>query len=261
MIGSATWRDSTLASSRPKPRARAAASVAPLRDTPGISAQAWARPRQSASTRAGVFAAALPVARRVGREHRQRAGDEPGGDRRGRAEAALDRALEDVADDRRRHEAQDDQLDAAAVERARRLGDLVAQADEQRRRGAGVERDLERLAQLAVEAGCRASRTATARRRRGPRRRSAAARPARAAARGRARRACAAALGSSAAAGIGGRLGRADRCVAAAAASALDDQVGDPDDDAGGHEVVEVVQRVLPVRPVLADLLADERRA
>ena len=49
MIGSAQWRERTLASSRAKPRARAAASVAPLRETPGMSAQACARPRQSAS--------------------------------------------------------------------------------------------------------------------------------------------------------------------------------------------------------------------
>jgi len=49
MTGSATWRDRTFASSRSKPRSRAAASVAPLRETPGMSDAAWARPRASAS--------------------------------------------------------------------------------------------------------------------------------------------------------------------------------------------------------------------
>ena len=42
-------------------------------------------------------------------------------------------------------------LHAAAVEAAGGVADLVAQADEQRGGGAGVQRDLEGLAQLAVE--------------------------------------------------------------------------------------------------------------
>src|SRR3954447_8313808 len=50
MIGRATWRESALASSRVNRRARAAASVAPLRETPGISAHAWATPSRSASS-------------------------------------------------------------------------------------------------------------------------------------------------------------------------------------------------------------------
>ena len=49
ITGSAAWRESRLASSRVKRRKRAAASVAPLRETPGISASAWAIPRASAS--------------------------------------------------------------------------------------------------------------------------------------------------------------------------------------------------------------------
>ena len=49
MIGSAACRDSRLASTRVNRRHRAAASVAPLRDTPGISEQACATPSHSAS--------------------------------------------------------------------------------------------------------------------------------------------------------------------------------------------------------------------
>ena len=51
--GSATSRDSSAASRRPNPRARAAARVAPLRETPGTSASAWATPSASPSTRLG----------------------------------------------------------------------------------------------------------------------------------------------------------------------------------------------------------------
>jgi hypothetical protein len=50
ITGSATWRESRFASSRVKPRHRAAASVAPLRDTPGINAAACAIPSHRAST-------------------------------------------------------------------------------------------------------------------------------------------------------------------------------------------------------------------
>ena len=49
------------------------------------------------------------------------------------------------------HERAGEQAHAAAVEPVRRLGDLAAQRDQQADRGAGVQRDLERLAQLAVE--------------------------------------------------------------------------------------------------------------
>src|SRR3954451_484970 len=51
MTGRATWRESTFASSRSNPRSRAAASVAPLRETPGMSEAAWARPSATASPR------------------------------------------------------------------------------------------------------------------------------------------------------------------------------------------------------------------
>ena len=50
MIGSAACLESRLASTRVKRRHRAAASVAPLRDTPGISEQAWAAPSHSESS-------------------------------------------------------------------------------------------------------------------------------------------------------------------------------------------------------------------
>src|SRR3954463_3765311 len=50
-------------------------------------------------------------------------------------------------------------------------------------------------------------------------------------------------------------LGRA----LAARTPAADDQVDDPDDDQRDDRVVDVVQAVLPVRPVRAHLLADER--
>ena len=50
MIGSAEWRDKRLASTRVKRRHRAAASVAPLRETPGSSEHACATPSHSASS-------------------------------------------------------------------------------------------------------------------------------------------------------------------------------------------------------------------
>jgi hypothetical protein len=50
ITGSATWRESRFASSRANRRNRAATSVAPLRDTPGIKAHACATPSISAST-------------------------------------------------------------------------------------------------------------------------------------------------------------------------------------------------------------------
>ena len=49
ITGSATWRESLLASSRVNRRRRAAASVAPLREIPGSSAHACAMPSHSAS--------------------------------------------------------------------------------------------------------------------------------------------------------------------------------------------------------------------
>ena len=69
ITGSATWRESRLASSRVKPRRRAAASVAPLRETPGTRAHAWATPRQSASAPLGVVRAP-GLGRAVGGGHR-----------------------------------------------------------------------------------------------------------------------------------------------------------------------------------------------
>ena len=49
MIGSAAWRERRLASTRVNRRKRAAASVAPFRETPGNSEHACATPSHSAS--------------------------------------------------------------------------------------------------------------------------------------------------------------------------------------------------------------------
>ena len=51
ITGVAAWADSCHESRRRKPRRRAAASVAPLRETPGMSAHAWAIPSQRPSSR------------------------------------------------------------------------------------------------------------------------------------------------------------------------------------------------------------------
>src|SRR3954463_4358662 len=123
MTGRATWRESALASARAKPRRRAAASVIPLRETPGMSAQACAKPRARASTtpassrRRPVGPSRAPGAMGAG------AGSQPpqraGGVGRGGAQAPLDRARERLADVDRRQEGADDERRPAVVQAAR----------------------------------------------------------------------------------------------------------------------------------------------
>ena len=75
--------------------------------------------------------------------------------------AALDLALERVAGDRRRHERERDDRGPPRVEGGQLGGDHAALADQQRRRGAGVQRDLEALAHLGVDRRPSPSRRAT----------------------------------------------------------------------------------------------------
>ena len=58
ITGSATWRERRLASSRVNRRSRAAASVAPLRDTPGTSARRLGDPEPQRVARARLLVAA-----------------------------------------------------------------------------------------------------------------------------------------------------------------------------------------------------------
>ena len=128
----------------------------PLRETPGTSAQACARPSQSASAIAGVLAAACAARRRARRPA-------PGRPRRPAARPAASRPCPGAARSAARsarpasaggtNEPREPRSEPVAAQPAERLGDLVAQRDEQRGRRPGVQRDLERLAQLAVELG------------------------------------------------------------------------------------------------------------
>ena len=111
-------RESRLACSRVKRRARAAVSVAPLRETPGHQRGRLGDPEREPVGGAGVARAALLRAR-VGGEHRGRPGDEPGGDRPRAAEPRLDLPLERVADERRRNERERDDRGPPARRRRR----------------------------------------------------------------------------------------------------------------------------------------------
>ena len=143
-------RESRFACSRVNRRARAAVRVAPLRDTPGISAAAWASPSASPS---------LGAARRRGRapEAGCRRPPSPPLRRRARprssrpAEPSLDLALERVAGDRGRQERERDDGGPPAVEGGQLGGDRAPLADQQRGGGAGVQGDLEALARLGVD--------------------------------------------------------------------------------------------------------------
>ena len=94
ITGRATVRESMFECWREKPRQRAAVRVAPLRETPGASAAACARPRASPS----IAVACAPVADlwpAVGDRHRGSAGEQPDRGRERPAEVALDGSLEE----------------------------------------------------------------------------------------------------------------------------------------------------------------------
>ena len=118
ITGSATWRESRLASSRVNRRRRAAASVAPLRETPGEQRARLREPEPQRVAGAGVLVVRVWGARSA-RAIATDPATSPRGDRRRRAEMALDRPLERVADDRRGHERQGDERQAPAQRRAR----------------------------------------------------------------------------------------------------------------------------------------------
>ena len=151
MTGRAACSDMTPASGRAKPRARATVSVAPLRETPGARAHACARPSRSASrsvasARRRVRAPSASAAASATAPPRQAARDG------GRApEPPRDRPLEGEPGDGGRQRAEREPARTGAVERAQLRDDLRAQADEQRRERARVQRDLEALAQLGIE--------------------------------------------------------------------------------------------------------------
>jgi hypothetical protein len=89
----------------------------------------------------------------VGERHRQRAGEQRDRRRPRAAEPLLDRPLEGVAGGGGGEERQREDGGSASVEVGELAGDRLPLADQQRRRGAGVERDLEALSQLGVLAG------------------------------------------------------------------------------------------------------------
>ncbi len=125
MIGRAIVRESRLAWSREKPRQRAAARVTPLRETPGASAAAWAMPSARPSAGAGVAAPAL-LRPCVGDQHRRRPREQPDRRRLRTAEPLLDRALERVADQRRRQEGEAERQRPPPVEGAQLLDESSA---------------------------------------------------------------------------------------------------------------------------------------
>ena len=118
ITGRATVRESRFACSRSKPRQRAAARVAPFRDTPGTSAAAWPsaerqavdgrRPRRGRGAAAGGRRRASRPRPRAARRR------SPAGRRGARSIWRSKR----VADDRRRDERERDDRGAAGVERA-----------------------------------------------------------------------------------------------------------------------------------------------
>ena len=135
-----------------KRRIRAAASVAPLRETPGISEHACATPSHSASTAPGLLECVRSWGERSASAIASAPASSPAATVGGRAEMALDRALEPVAD--RPPAGRTTARSAAPGARFRPADgfvDLAAEADQQRGGRAGVERHLERLAQLVVE--------------------------------------------------------------------------------------------------------------
>jgi hypothetical protein len=117
-----------------------------LRDTPGASAAAWATPSTSPS-----FAAAAQLLAPVGDQHQRRARQQAEGGRPGPAEPLLDLPLEPVADRRRGQEGERQEQRPTGVEAAQLRGDQPPLADQERRRGTGVEGDLEALAHLGVD--------------------------------------------------------------------------------------------------------------
>ncbi len=125
MIGSAACRDSRLASTRVNRRHRAAASVAPLRETPGNSEHACATPSHSASS-APASACVRSWGERSASAIATAPDEQTGRDRRRRPEVPLDRPLEPVADHRRRGEREADHHHPPQVQPAHGLVDLTA---------------------------------------------------------------------------------------------------------------------------------------
>ncbi len=142
-------RDRRFACWRSKRRARAAVSVAPFRETPGTSAHACAIPEQEAVERVRV-AAPSRLRRAVGQSHGDRPEHQAGGGCERRAER-LDPALKREARSGRRRERERHHARAAGVERAKLVGDLAPERDEERQRGPAVKGNLEALARLGVE--------------------------------------------------------------------------------------------------------------
>ena len=177
ITGRPACQDSVWASSRANPRARAAVSVAPLRDTPGISARPGRyraparrvvrrrpgaalrvhghRPSTAAPARLSARSTVRPSpGTQVGQRHGQRTRDQPRRDRARPAESLLDRALQRVARQGGRSPAIARSRRAAAGSSAR--ADSISSARMSSASAAAapcVQRDLECLAQLGVQLG------------------------------------------------------------------------------------------------------------
>ena len=240
-----------LAVEAPRPRGGQRRAVA--RDA-GHQCRAWARPSTSPSSGPGVAAARDPAGGVSAATIATAPARQPGRDRPRATEPPLDLALERVAGDRGRQERERDQRGAPGVEGGELLGDLAPLADQQRRRGAGVQRDLEALAGLGVDrvpippgeprhaaTGAPSSRPGAARSGPGPRPR-------------------AAARAGVEAGSVGGASAQPTTRRRPRAAAAADDQVDDPGDDRRADDVVEVLEVVAPVLPVVADLAPDQRQ-
>ncbi len=87
----------------------------------------------------------------VGQRHRDAAKRKTRGERAWCARAALQPLLQEVPHSRGRGEGEGGETDAASVQFARRADQFTAQGDQQRRRGARVQRHLQGVAQLGVE--------------------------------------------------------------------------------------------------------------
>ena len=252
ITGRATVRERRFACCRSNRRARAAVSVAPFRETPGTSAQACATPSKRPSS-----APASPRPRACGaRSARAIAiapSTRPAAVASGVPSASILRSKARPARggrrERERHHAR-----AAGVELAKLVGDLVPQRDEERQSGAAVERHLEALARLGVELlPLPSGKEGNERDVRGARDGQELGRPL-----DQAEQGCAL-VGDAKGGAVVAHAAVSAGAGGGPAAAALDQEVDDAGEDRGGDGIVEVVEVVAPLLPVVADLAPDER--
>ncbi len=150
ITGSAICREITFASARRKPRQRAAVEGGAVAGDSGRERERLRRADHDRVHQARLLARA-PLRPPVGDRHRHGAGDQRDRDRVRLREAALDRPLEPQRDQRRGREGERQAGKVVQPERPQVLAHLLPEADQQRHRTTGVERHLDRLADLGVE--------------------------------------------------------------------------------------------------------------